>query len=130
MNGAVEQLRRTRVHPREIGHIVYRSPFIGPMVSWAKSRRRKKLSKRRSKASITTLPGSRCFIARAPKRLFALKDATFLWRTYVKRTGHCLLSPRTEQRKIDDGFGIREQSVAKVIFEAQTSPASQHAAAK
>jgi len=58
------------------------------------------------------------------------EDATFLWRTYLKRTGHCLLSPRTEQRKIDDGFGIREQSVAKVIFEAQTSLASQHAAAK
>ena len=57
------------------------------------------------------------------------EDATFLWRTYLKSTGQCVLSPRIEQRKVDDGFEIREQSVAKVIFEPLTSPASQHAAA-
>ncbi len=57
------------------------------------------------------------------------EDATLFWRTYLKSTGQCLLTPRTEQRKIDDGFSIRERSVAKVVFEALTSPASQHAAA-
>ena len=57
------------------------------------------------------------------------EDAAFLWRTYLKSTGQCLLTPRTEQRKVDDGFSIRERSVGKVVFEAPTSPASQHAAA-
>ena len=57
------------------------------------------------------------------------EDATFFWRTYLKSTGRCLLTPRTEQRKMDDGFSIRERSVAKVVFEALTSPAPQHAAA-
>lgn len=56
------------------------------------------------------------------------EDATFLWSTYLKSTGQCVLTPRTEQRKMDDGFSIRERTVAKVVFEALTSPASQHAA--
>jgi hypothetical protein len=56
------------------------------------------------------------------------EDAVFLWRSYLKSTGQCLLTPRTEQRKMDDGFSIRERSVGKVVFEALTSPASQHAA--
>ena len=43
--------------------------------------------------------------------------------------GECLVVPRIEQRKMDDGFNIRERTVAKVIFEAQTSSASQPAAA-
>ena len=57
------------------------------------------------------------------------EDATFLWNTSLKSTGQCLLSPRTEQRKLDDGFTIHERSVAKVVFEPLTSSASQHAAA-
>jgi hypothetical protein len=57
------------------------------------------------------------------------EDASFLWSTYLKSTGQCLLIPRTEQRKLDDGFNTRERSVAKVVFEPLTSPASQHAAA-
>jgi hypothetical protein len=52
------------------------------------------------------------------------EDATFLLSTSLKSTGQCLLSPRTEQRKIDDGFNIREQSVAKVTFEAATATAA------
>ncbi len=56
------------------------------------------------------------------------EDATFLWSTYLKNTGLCLLSSLTEQRKMDDGFKIREQTMAKVVFEAQPS-APQHAAA-
>jgi hypothetical protein len=40
-----------------------------------------------------------------------------------------LLSTRIEQRNIDDGFNIRQRSVAKVTFEALASPASQDAAA-
>jgi len=46
------------------------------------------------------------------------EDATFLWRTYLKNTGQCLLTPRSEQRQVDDGFNIRNQTVAKVVFEA------------
>ena len=47
------------------------------------------------------------------------EDASFLWTTYLKSTGQCQLTPRTEQRKMDDGFNIRERTVAKVVFEAQ-----------
>jgi len=47
------------------------------------------------------------------------EDARFLWSTDLKSTGQCLLTPRTEQHKVDDGFKIREQTVAKVVFEAQ-----------
>jgi hypothetical protein len=57
------------------------------------------------------------------------EDATFLWSTYLKNTGQCLLSSRTEQRKVDDGFKIGERTLAKVVFEAQPSSAPQHAAA-
>ena len=53
------------------------------------------------------------------------EDAKFLWSTYLKSTGQCLLTPRSETRKVDDGFNIREQTVAKVLFDATTS--SQHA---
>ncbi len=56
-------------------------------------------------------------------------DSTFLWTTSLKSTGQCLLTARTEQRKVDDGFTTHEQTVAKVVFDAQTSTAPQHAAA-
>ena len=49
------------------------------------------------------------------------EDAKFLWRTYLKTTGQCRLSPLYEQRKVDDGFTIGERTVAKVVFEAQAS---------
>ena len=49
------------------------------------------------------------------------EDATFLWSTYLKPTGRCLLTSRSEQHKTDDGFRIREQTVAKVVFLPQTS---------
>ncbi len=65
----------------------------------------------------------------ATETVVCAEDATFLWRTYLKSTGQCLLSSRREQRKMDDGFKIRERTVAKVVFEAQTSSASQQAAA-
>jgi hypothetical protein len=65
----------------------------------------------------------------ATETVVCAEDATFLWSTYLKSTGQCLLTPRTEQHKVDDGFKIREQTVAKVVFEAQTSSASQPAAA-
>lgn len=61
----------------------------------------------------------------ATETIVCAQDAKFLGRTYLKSTGECLLTPRTEQRKMDDGFKIREQTVAKVVFEAQTSSASQ-----
>jgi len=47
------------------------------------------------------------------------QDATFFWRTYLRSTGQCLLTPTSEQRKMDDGFKVREQTVAKVVFEVQ-----------
>jgi len=65
----------------------------------------------------------------ATETVVCAEDATFLWRTHLKKTGQCLVVSRTEQRKMDDGFNIRERTVAKVVFEAQTSSASQHAAA-
>jgi hypothetical protein len=65
----------------------------------------------------------------ATETVVCAQDATFLWRTYLKKTGQCLVVPRTEQRKMDDGFNIRERILTKVVFEAQTSSASRHAAA-
>ena len=55
------------------------------------------------------------------------EDAKFLWRTYLKSTGQCLITPVTELRKTDDGFKIRERTVAKVVFETQSSADSPHA---
>jgi hypothetical protein len=55
----------------------------------------------------------------ATKTVVCAEDATFLWRTYLKKTGQCLVIPRIEQRKMDDGFNIRERTVAKVVFQAQ-----------
>ena len=49
------------------------------------------------------------------------EDAKFLWRTYLKATGRCQLTPLYEQRGVDDGFRIREQTMAKVAFEAKPS---------
>ena len=54
------------------------------------------------------------------------EDAKFLWSTYLKSTGQCLLTPRTEQRKVDDGFTLQDRTVARVAFEPLTS--AQHAA--
>jgi hypothetical protein len=65
----------------------------------------------------------------ATETVVCAEDATFLWSTYLKNTGQCQLSSRTEQRKMDDGFEIRERTVAKVVFEAQPSSVPQHAAA-
>jgi hypothetical protein len=57
----------------------------------------------------------------ATESVVCAEDARFLWSTYLKATGQCLLTPFYEQRKVDDGFRIREQSVAKVVLEAQPS---------
>jgi hypothetical protein len=65
----------------------------------------------------------------AGETVVCAEDFTFLWSTSLRSTGQCLLIPRTEQRKTDDGFNIREQTVAKVVFEAQAPAASAHAAA-
>jgi hypothetical protein len=47
------------------------------------------------------------------------EDAKVLWQTYLKSTGLCRLSSILEQRSMDDGFNIREQTVAKIILETQ-----------
>jgi len=57
------------------------------------------------------------------------EDATFLWKTYLKSTGNCRLSPSSEQRKVDDGFNVREETVTKIVFDAPTSANPQPAAA-
>lgn len=57
------------------------------------------------------------------------EDATTLGETHLKSTGNCRLIPSTERRPVDDGFDVREQTVAKVVFDAQSSTAPQHAAA-
>ncbi len=64
----------------------------------------------------------------AAETVVCAEDATFLWSTYLKNTGQCQLTARTDQRKLDDGFKIGERTMAKVVFEAQPSSA-QHAAA-
>ncbi len=60
----------------------------------------------------------------ATETIVCAEDASFLWRTYLKSTGQCVLMPRSEQRKMDDGFRIREQTVAKVVLETQSSTVS------
>jgi len=62
----------------------------------------------------------------ATQTIVCAEDATYLWSTYLKNTGQCQLISRTEQRKVDDGFNISEQTVAKVVLEAQLSSATQH----
>ena len=57
----------------------------------------------------------------ATENVVCAEDAKFLWSTYLKATGKCLLTPRSEQRQMDDGFNIRNLTVAKVVFEAQPS---------
>ncbi len=47
------------------------------------------------------------------------EDSTFLWVTELKSTGQCQLRQRSEQRKVDDGFDTREESIAQVFFDAQ-----------
>lgn len=47
------------------------------------------------------------------------EDSSFLWLTELKSTGQCLLRQRSEQRKVDDGFDTREESIAQVLFDAQ-----------
>jgi len=57
------------------------------------------------------------------------EDATALWATYLKSTGNCPLILSTEQRRVDDGFDVHEQTVAKVVLDVQTATARLEAAA-
>jgi hypothetical protein len=57
------------------------------------------------------------------------EDATALWATYLKSTGNCRLIPGSEQRTIDDGIEVREQTVSRVVFDVQTTDPRLHAAA-
>jgi hypothetical protein len=57
----------------------------------------------------------------ATANIVCAEDARFLWRTYLKATGQCLLTPLSEKRKVDDGFNIRERTVAKVVLETRPS---------
>jgi len=66
----------------------------------------------------------------AAETVVCAEDGTLLWTTYLKSTGNCRLTASTEQRKIDDGFNLHEQTVAKLVFDAQTSNAPQQAAAQ
>ncbi len=55
----------------------------------------------------------------ATENIVCAEDSRLLWTTYLKNTGRCLLTPLVEKRKLDDGFNNREQTVSKVVFEAQ-----------
>jgi len=57
----------------------------------------------------------------ATENIVCADDARFLWRTYLKPTGQCLLTPVSEKRQIDDGFNVRDRTVARVMFEAKPS---------
>jgi uncharacterized membrane protein YkoI len=57
----------------------------------------------------------------ATESIVCAEDAKFLWRTYLKSTGRCQLTPLYERRNVDYGFRIRGQTVAKVAFEAKPS---------
>jgi len=50
--------------------------------------------------------------------------------TYLKSTGNCRLIPSAEQRIIDDGFGVHEQTIARVVLDAQASGVPERAAAQ
>ena len=56
------------------------------------------------------------------------EDARVLWETYLKSTGNCRLIPSTEQRRVDNGFDVHEQTVAKVVLDTQTATARLQAA--
>jgi len=51
------------------------------------------------------------------------EDATSLGGTYLKGTGNCRLILSTEQRPVDDGYAVHEETIAKVILDAQTATA-------
>src|SRR5262249_32011281 len=58
----------------------------------------------------------------------AFHALTFLVRGLARYSpGQCLLNARTQLRKVGDGFNVQEQTVADVIFDAQTSTARPHA---
>ena len=48
----------------------------------------------------------------------------------LNATGDCKLVLSTEQRSVDDGFDVREQTVAKLILDAQTATARAQAQAR
>jgi hypothetical protein len=45
-------------------------------------------------------------------------------RTDLKATGNCRLVANTEQRKVDDGFGVHEQAVAQIALDVQAPQAA------
>ncbi len=55
------------------------------------------------------------------KGIVCAEDSTFLGITSLKDTGRCQLLPRSETRKVDDGFRVEEKSVGTVVFEARNT---------
>ena len=51
------------------------------------------------------------------------EDATSLGGNYLKGTGNCRLILSTEQRPVDDGYAVHEETIAKVVLDAQTATA-------
>jgi hypothetical protein len=51
----------------------------------------------------------------------AADDSNFLGMTSLKETGQCDLQLSSEKRPVDDGFNVHEETVGKVVFEAQTA---------
>jgi len=49
----------------------------------------------------------------------AVDDSNFLGMTSLKETGQCDLRLSTEQRPLDDGFNVENETVGKVVLEAR-----------
>ncbi len=56
-----------------------------------------------------------------PRQVVCAEDWSFLASTSLKDTGQCRLSLSSETRKVDDGFGGREETVGRVLFDAATT---------
>jgi hypothetical protein len=46
-------------------------------------------------------------------------DSNFLGMTSLKETGQCDLQLSSEKRSVDDGFGVQDETVGKVVFQVQ-----------
>ena len=64
------------------------------------------------------------------ENIVCAEDGKFLWTTYLKNTGQCLLTPRSEKRQVDDGFNIHNRTVATVAFEAKGGVSEDNALAE
>jgi hypothetical protein len=53
-------------------------------------------------------------------RAVCAEDWTFLWHTALKETGLCPLRVSVQTRTVDDGFNLRDETVAEVVLQLPT----------